>query len=228
MLFKYEYQIQFIMRHTIIICALSITSFQLSAGSNDYISAMQSSLMRYDSCQTAEDYRDLANRFAIIAQATEDSWYPSYYQVHCLILGNFNSREDEATRDQWLDVAQEVLDELKEQAPGEVEIQVLQGMLHTSRLVIDAPNRGQRYGALSAQALGMAIGMDPMNPRARYMMLSNERGTAAFFGKDLTPYCEQARELLNEWDDGQVNENPFHPSWGKAQTEAIANSCKSK
>jgi hypothetical protein len=215
-----------VMRHIIITFTILLSSLTLSANGDKYMQAMGEALQGYATCETVDDYRNLANRFAVISKVAPEEWIPVYYQAHSIIVANFNSQEDAATRDQWLDTAQALIDRLNEMKPGEVEVQVLQGMLYTSRLVVDPQSRGQQFGAMSGAAIGKALAMDPMNPRAQYMMLSNQRGTAAFFGKDLTPFCAQAQELLDRWDSYEGGAETFYPSWGKGETTYMAQSCK--
>jgi hypothetical protein len=77
---------------------------------------------------------------------------------------------------------------------------------------------------LSQMALGKALAIDATNPRVRYVKLSNDMGTARFFGKDLAPFCEEATELLATWDDFKVV-SAIHPSWGKDQVKELTTSC---
>jgi hypothetical protein len=77
---------------------------------------------------------------------------------------------------------------------------------------------------LIAQTLGMALAIEPGHPRARFMRISNDMGTARFFGQDLAPYCKEASELLASWDAYEVA-SPIHPAWGKDEVEGIVNRC---
>jgi hypothetical protein len=49
-------------------------------------------------------------------------------------------------------------------------------------------------------------------------------GTASYFGEDIAPYCEQAAELLQDWDAYELK-SPIHPNWGKSDVEGIVRSC---
>jgi hypothetical protein len=98
-------------------------------------------------------------------------------------------------------------------------------MLHTARLVIDPMSRGQRMMAASGKAIGQSLAINPKNPRAQYLLLSNEVGQAQFFGKDPSEYCERINTLLVNWDD--LNQSAeFYPKWGKDEVAGLAENCK--
>jgi len=188
--------------------------------------AMGKNMAGYSTAKTDADFEALANSFKRIADAEPREWLPRYYQAHAIIIGNFNSTADAVSRDARLDLAQVAIDQLRELQKGNPEIEVLQGMLHTSRLVVDPQNRGQEYSIKSSMSVGKALGIDSNNPRARYMTIANEQGSAQFFGKDLQEYCDRAAKLLEQWDELETDNGPFYPSWGKDQTMGIAKSCE--
>jgi len=137
---------------------------------------------------------------------------------------SFSEVENPAKKDEYLDVAQQSVDKMLELAAGESEVFVMQGLLYTARLMIDPVTRGQKFGALSGQAIGTALGIEPENPRARYMQLANEMGTARFFGSDVSASCEKATILLAEWDNYQTK-SPIHPRWGKGRLVGLMKQC---
>ena len=63
------------------------------------------------------------------------------------------------------------------------------------------------------------------NPRAKFIKLRNDMGSAQFFGKDPKEFCPQASELLASWDSYKVK-SPIYPSWGKDQVAEIVEDCK--
>jgi hypothetical protein len=73
-------------------------------------------------------------------------------------------------------------------------------------------------------ALGKALNIEPNNPRAQFLLISNELGTARYFGSDIAPICEKARQLLQSWDDYPLK-SPIYPNWGRNETEGIVSSC---
>lgn len=220
-----NHQINLIMKTTIITLSLALINMTAIAGGKKYQEAMGKTLAGYADCQSTADFNALSDSFARIAEAEPEEWLPLYYQAHSIIVGNFRSTESAIDRDLMLDQAQKAIDKLLELVPTESEAMVLQGMLYTGRLVIDPRTRGQEYSAKSAISIGKAQGMNPSNPRARYMQIANDRGTAQFFGKDQKEFCNQAQVLVDDWDNLDLPTSAIHPSWGKEMTQGIASSC---
>jgi hypothetical protein len=210
-----------------IIFAIVIVAASLSgmAQNNEYNSTMGQALGQYAECKTIDDFQALGNRFAMIARAEKNEWLPLYYHAHCYIIMSFMEPADAAKKDSYLDEAEKSITKMIELAPKESEVYALQSMFYSARLVINPMERGQKYGALSAQAVGMALGFEANNPRAKFIKLRNDMGSAQFFGKDPSEYCPQASQLLADWDNYKVK-SPLYPSWGKDQVAELVAECK--
>lgn len=202
--------------------ALLLTSYSF-AGNAKYYEKMGQTLAKFSECKSIEDYQTVGNQFKIIANVESSEWLPLYYHAQCYILMSFMD-QDASKRDSYLDTAEKSIEQMLELAPREAEAHALKGFYFTGRLVVDPQNRGQQYGPLSAQSIGMALGIEPENPRAQFLKLSNEKGTAEFFGKDTQIYCDQAVDLLENWDNYKLK-SKLHPQWGKAQVQGIVNAC---
>ena len=212
------------MKKTMLIFAgllIAATSF---AGGSKYQETMGKTLAGFAECKTIADFQELGNKFMVISKAETKEWLPLYYHAQCYILMGFNDNENPQMKDEYLDVAAESVRKMIEIAPGESEVFVMQGLLYTARLMIDPMTRGQQYSALSGQAIGRALGMEPKNPRAKYMQIANELGTAKFFGSDNTATCQKAYKLYEEWDNYKPK-SPIHPQWGKEQLSEAIESC---
>jgi len=213
------------MKTTILSIAILLATLSGMSQSRDYANAMGEALGQYANCKSIDDYQALGNRFGLIANTEKSEWLPLYYQAHCYILMSFMEPTDAAKKDSYLDVAEKSITKMIELAPKESEVYALQSMLYSARLVVNPMERGQKYGALSAQAVGMALGLDADNPRAKFIKLRNDMGSAQFFGKDPKEYCPQASDLLANWDSYKVI-SPLYPSWGKQQVAEIVEECK--
>lgn len=211
------------MKKTFLILAALIITSATFATSKKYYEKMGQTLAKFANCQSIEDYQQLGNEFQVIANAENAEWLPLYYHAQCYILMSFMER-DVAQKDIFLDVAETSINKMLELAPKEAEVHALKGFYFTARLVVNPQDRGQKYGGLSMQEIGAALALEPENPRAQYLKLSNERGTAQFFGQDTQIYCEQAAKLLSRWDNYKAK-SPLYPSWGKQQVQGIVNSC---
>jgi hypothetical protein len=202
---------------------ISLTAFANS--SDAYKKAMGKALSEMKTSRTVDELTNTANQFQRIAKASQDEWLPLYYHAQCYVLMGFNTDREADERDGYLDLAQNSIDEAMEVSSNESEIYALQSMLHTARLVIDPMSRGQKMMGASGKAIGQSLALDPKNPRAQYLLLSNEVGQAQFFGKDPAEYCGRINTLNTNWDD--LNQSPeFYPKWGKGQISDMANNCK--
>ena len=196
----------------------------LFAGNNTYYENMGKALQGFSECEHVADFQNLANQFHRIAQVEKEQWLPRYYEVQCYLLMTFVRGESAEMRDRYLEQARPVLDEILEMAPSDPEVLTLKAWWYTCSLVVDPPARSMSLQPQIAQSLATALSIEPGHPRAMFMRISNDMGTAAFFGNDLAPYCKQASELLASWDD-YTPASPIHPSWGKEEVEGIVARC---
>ena len=201
--------------------AIFVAASTLTAN-DTYFEKMGETLQRMNACTSLEEYQAVANSFATIARVESGEWLPLYYEAHCYILMSFMDRS--GAPDSYLDQAESCINKMLELAPEEAEVYALQAFYHTGRLVVNPAGRAMTTAPLVSQSLGKALALDPGNPRALYIRLTNEMGTARFFGQDTAPMCEDAGTLLSDWD-AHTPESPIHPSWGKGQLEEIVANC---
>ena len=213
------------MKNNILSIAIIFLALTGKSQSKEFTGAMGEALGQYATCKSVADFQALGNRFGLIANAEKAEWLPLYYQAHCYIIMSFMEPTDAAKKDNYLDVAEKSVTKMIELAPQESEVYALQSLFYSARLVVNPMERGQKYGALSAQAVGKALGLDSNNPRAKFIKLRNDMGTAQFFGKDPKEFGPQASELFASWDNYKVK-SPLYPSWGKDQVAEIINECK--
>ena len=207
----------------LVISTICITLTTMGADKK-YEQKMGETLAGFATCKTIEEFQGLANQFSTIAKKETTEWLPLYYEAQCYIMMSFMDNSGTTNKDAWLDQAESSIDKMLELVPQESEAIALKAFYHTGRLVVNPPQRAQTTSPLIDAAIGKALSLDPGNPRAKFMRLSNDIGTASFFGSDTTPFCEDARELLETWDSYQVK-SAIHPSWGKNQVEEIVNGC---
>jgi hypothetical protein len=198
----------------------------LQAKDSAYDNAMTAALQQFSNAKSISDLQNTANSFARIANVAGDDWLSPYYQTQCLVLMSF-METDKAKKDEFLNEAEVILDNLILTQPNNSEVYAMQSMLYTARLTVDPMSRGQEYMALSGQAYGKALALNPTNPRALYLQLSNEVGMSSFFGEDVSVYCERIQNLYANWDEYNQVEK-FHPDWGKRQLEGLMKNCSSE
>ena len=199
---------------------------QIFSQSEMYYQKMGEALGGFSTVESVDDYTALASNFERIAGVETEQWLPLYYHAQCYILMSFTDREaDGEKKDNYLDIAEGSIDKMIELAPEESEVYALQSFLYTGRIVVDPMSRGMSFSQKSNAAIEKSLKFNPDNPRAKYLRLSNNIGTANFFGQETTQYCEQAEQLLQSWDQFQSESN-IHPSWGKELVQGIIIDCQ--
>lgn len=194
------------------------------AANETYLQKMEETLEKLHQCNSVEDFQQVANTFKTIASVEKKEWLPLYYEAQCYIQMSFADRTGAGTKDAYLDQAWHSLEKVRKLVPDEAELYALQAFYHTGRLVINPAERAMNTAPLISQSIGKALQLDPGNPRALLIQLTNEMGTAQFFGQDTSPMCKQAQTLLETWDS-HTPDSPIHPSWGKGQVEDIVKNC---
>lgn len=212
------------MKQTTLFAIVLFTATMAFGADEKYEVKMGETIRMFETCSTFEDYQSLANRFRVIANAEPGEWLPLYYEAQCYVLMGFMGQLDTEQREAYLGKASADVDRMLEMAPDEAEVYVMKAFYHTGYLVIDPAQRAMSTTPLINAAIARALQLEPENPRARFLQLSNELGTANFFGSDTAPICEKARNLLASWDAYQL-QSPIHPNWGKSETEGIVQSC---
>ncbi len=210
-------------RFTILLSAMLIASLVMG-GNEMYYKKMGETLGQFTSCSTTEDFQNLANQFRVIGNVETEEWLPLYYETQCYILIGIMNELDVEGRDSFLDKALSSLEILIEKAPGEAEVYALQAFCYTAQMLINPAERSKTTSPLIYSAIGKALAFEPNNPRALFLRISNEMGTASFFGSDISAFCEQATDLLVSWDSYELR-SPLHPQWGRQETEGLVKRC---
>ena len=212
------------MKKIILSIAIVLVGLVTMAQKPEYYQAMGETLPQYASCKSVADFQALGNKFEMIANVEKSEWLPLYYQAHCYVLMSF-MEQNVAQKDSYLDVAEKSVKMLVEMAPTEAEVFVLQAFFYTARLVVNPMERGQEYSGLSGQAIDKALSLEPGNPRAKFMKIQMDMGTARFFGTDPKSFCPQAKDLLAKWDNYKPKSS-LYPKWGKEQVAGIVKGCE--
>jgi len=194
------------------------------AGNEMYYQKMGETLGGFASCSSVEDYQDLANKFRIIANVEDEEWLPLYYEAQCYILISFTDSLSAEEKDSYLNKASVLIESMTELAPDEAEVEVIKAFYLTGSMLVNPAQRSMTTAPQIHAALGRALALEPGNPRATFLRISNEMGTTSYFGEDITPYCEQATKLLQNWDNYTLK-SPIHPIWGKEEVRGIVSRC---
>jgi hypothetical protein len=208
---------------TLFLLAMLIATVAMG-GDDKYYQKMGETLSGFNSCSSVEEFQDLANKFRVIANVEKEEWLPLYYEAQCYIMISFMGDLSAEQKDNYLEKASSLIGNMTDLAPQEAEIEVLRAFYLTGSLVVNPPQRAMETTPLIHAAIAGALAIEPDNPRALFLRISNEMGTASYFGEDTGPFCAQARELLQNWDNYCLK-SPIHPNWGKDEIEGIVNNC---
>jgi len=212
------------MKKTALFVSAMLIATLLMGVNQKYYQKMGETISEFSSCSSVEEFQTLANKFRVIANVEKEEWLPLYYEAQCYIMISFMENLSADDKDTYLEKASSIIGNMTEIAPNEAEIHVLEAFYLTGSLVVNPPQRAMNTTPLIHAAIDKALAIEPNNPRARFMSISNELGTAAYFGDDTAPMCERAVELLQNWDSYTLK-SPIHPNWGKDAIEGIVNSC---
>lgn len=212
------------MKKTALFISAMLIATLLMGGNEKYHQKMAETINKFSTCSRTEDYQELANQFRVIANVENEEWLPLYYEARCYVIMGFMDHLSADVRDNYLVKAEESIEKMKKLAPNEAELYVMIAFNHTGYLLINPPQRAMQTTPLIHAAIGKALTIEPENPRAIFLRISNEMGTASFFGDDITPYCEEARQLLKNWDNYELKSS-IYPSWGKSSAEGIVKQC---
>jgi len=210
-------------RTTLLLATILIAT--IAMGQNEkYYQKMGETLGLFASASSVQDFQDLANQFGVIAKMETGEWLPLYYEAQCYILMGFTGQQEADVQDSYLDKASASIDKMLNIAPDEAEVHVMKAFYHTGYLVVNPPARAMSTTPLINEAISRALSIEPGNPRAQFLSISNEMGTATYFGSDTAPICKKAKLLLDSWDNYTIK-SPIHPSWGKQETKGIVRGC---
>ena len=210
----------------IAIIALSITS--IFAQNEKMQMALGKTLGQFATARTADDYKNMANAFARIAQAEPNEWLPKYYAAQCRLLAGYDILKTNMAEAQELAKTALTEIELAEKlAPTETEIMVLKAFTYQLQLIEDAMAKGPTYMPMVLETLGKAEAINPENPRIYMLRGEFTLNMPAFVGggaENARPDLEKAIAKFEAFKPA----SPVHPNWGKEHTEQVVNRLEKK
>ncbi|XLS28003.1 tetratricopeptide repeat protein [Flavobacteriaceae bacterium M23B6Z8] len=164
--------------------------------------------------------------FERIAAAEQDNWIPSYYTAYVNTMFAFNSKDLEKLT-LHLEKAQKYVDQAMKASPDNPEVLVLQALIHTAWISYDGQTYGMKLAGPTTELHQRAMALAPENPRVVLANAEWNMGSARFFGKDTTPYCNDIAKALELFATFK-SETPFHPSWGEKRAQQLVKECEAK
>ena len=162
--------------------------------------------------------------FERIASAEKDNWLPNYYVAMVNASAAFQTKDKEQIN-ALLSKAQVALDIETAKNPNNVELIVVQCLIHTAWIVYDPMTNGMKLSPVVNGLYTKATYMAPENPRVMFSKAQFEIGGAKYFGTDTKPLCAQIEKSIDLFAKFKP-ETPFSPSWGLQRAQEAFKDCK--
>lgn len=162
--------------------------------------------------------------FERIASVEKTNWLPNYYVSFINTLQAFGTKDEEKIS-ALLTKSQEALDNASAISPNNPELMILQSYIYTAWIVFDPMTNGMKYSGLAMENYEKALIIAPNNPRVVYAKAEFEIGSAAYWGTDTKPMCEQLAKSIELFANFKP-ETPFSPKWGLDRAKVALTKCK--
>lgn len=202
-----------------IIAITLLLASTISFSQDQYAKGMQKAFQLWGENKTTE----ASNMFERISTVELDNWLPYYYVSSINTIASFGEKDKEKLTQQ-LEKAQEFVDVAKAISPNNPEILVQQAMIHTAWIAFDGAAYGMTLSGKVAALYEKAGQLAPENPRVVFSKAEWDMGSAAYFGKDTTPYCKDVERSLELFANFKP-ESDFHPNWGADRAETTHENC---
>lgn len=205
---------------TKIITTIAFFICSLVAGQSQYEKGMSQALQLWGEGKSTE----ASALFERIASAEKDNWLPNYYVALVNTTEAFKTKDKEKIS-ALLTKAQSSLDIEVAKYPNNVELMVVQAMIHTAWIVYDPMTNGMRLSSTVVGIYTKASFLAPENPRVVSGKAEFEIGGAKYFGTDIKPLCAQIEKSIELFAKFKP-ETPFSPTWGLERAQETLKGCK--
>jgi hypothetical protein len=167
---------------------------------------------------------EASDLFERIAAAEPKSWLPNYYVALVNVTTAFKTK-DKDQMNLLLSKAQKALDQEMDKNSDNVELLVIQAMIHTAWIAFDPMTNGQKLSGKVMELYGKAQAIAPENPRVVFSKAEFEIGSAKFWGTDTNPMCAQIEKAIGLFATFKP-ETVFSPKWGLERALQAQKNCK--
>jgi hypothetical protein len=195
----------------------------IAVGQDRYQQEMEKSLIALDKAEVLSDFKEVANKFELIASIEKQKWLPQYYVAYSYTIMTYFDKNKDA-RDTSLDKAQEYLDVAKLLNSGNREIEILQAYIYQSRFFVAPSNRLSMFNKASS-AIDDALKSFQNNPRANLLKGIQMYHKPGFMGGGVNkakPHFSKAKELYVS----TTLESKLDPNWGVETNDYYLSLCK--
>lgn len=162
--------------------------------------------------------------FERIASVEKDNWLPNYYVALINTIEAFSTR-DKSKLSSLLEKAQMAQDNAAAISPDNPELMVTQALIHTAWIAYDPMTNGMKLSGKVNELYNKALAIAPDNPRVVLNKAEFDMGSAAYFGNDIKPMCEQVERAVSLFATFKP-ESAYHPKWGLDRAQEVLSKCK--
>ena len=206
------------MKTTALVAGILISIVSAQAQSEKYTTTMLSLIEKAKTAQTTENFQDLANSFARIAEAEKNEWTAWYYSAFYNLVTSFQDTLV-ARKEKYVSLAQQQIETGLKLKPEETEFYVLKVMSYYAEMSID-PMKGMTLLGESNTLISQAKSINPDNPRIYLEQAEGVYNMPVEFGGGK----EKALPLLlltKEKFDKFVPADQLAPDWGKDRCQML-------
>ncbi|MGS0747941.1 hypothetical protein [Halpernia sp. GG3] len=206
-------------KNLVLSLALTFTGINAFA-QTAYEKAMADKVAKVQQSQNAEELGALANDFSRIALKENKEWLPQYYAAFADIQkGRILMREQKLSDlDALADDAQKHIDAAEAISSKNVEVTILNKMMHSLKMMVDPQSRYMSEGSLAAGFLAAAEKLDPENPRITLLKAEDTYYTPEQFGGSKEKGIELFKKAQAQFAVYKST-SALSPSWGKAEVD---------
>lgn len=193
------------------IVLLSLVAFVSSKGyAQDMNEVLQKTFTQFDTTYNdVEAKKALGNKLGLIAKKWNEEWVTHFYNAYAKAQLSYMEK-DEATRDAYVDQAEQELDEaISLLGKEDDETYIMKAMIAQARMAVDGRNRWQKYGKIFEENLDKAKEINENNPRYYYLKGTAKYFTPKMFGggaKAAKPYFEKAAPLFAAEENAPITD----------------------
>ncbi|NOU18149.1 MAG: hypothetical protein HOO91_11395 [Bacteroidales bacterium] len=204
--------------------AFFLLSCILGNGQDDKFSkAMLANMEKAKSAYTSSDLQELSANYERIALAEQTQWTAWYYAAYYYLAANY-METDVAKKKNYLDHAQNCVDEGVKLKPEESELLVLKVMILYGLMAVDQTIAMETYPK-TVELLEQAKSLNPDNPRIYLTQAEAIYNMPVEFGGGKEK-AKSTLQIAKEKFDKYTPANILDPNWGKERCEMLLGECQ--
>lgn len=199
------------------VAVLIVTSSSIVAQNSNYLKAMESIVSEIQNNQFGIPLQSHANKMERVASAEKTEWLPNYWVAYCYLMDSY-AETDGGKKDLLLDKADQFLSIADKINEKEEELEILRANLASARMSVSPQDRWQKYGQLSAKALGQAKSMNAENPRIALLEAQGIFYMPEAFGGGKEKAKGVFDKAISQFSTFKAKSN-LYPNWGENNTK---------